>query len=1081
MQVSTVKEKDTPKREFAFSQEFPNESMLAFKAYDRVFKELTSIANGKITFPEEYGVVNNLYKFRYITPGDISTFVSNLIKVLKNQMIHPHINDMEKFAVSSVKQFMIDHECVPIEHSSIYGLYNYTTDNMTLRDLLVLCENDFYHRTVVSKFEMEQRVKVMKKDYQKMADMHFTSAMQKIIENLPKLITQTEFNNLNYVEQKAIQTYIEEFILFATMMNTVIMSNMIFFCVPKSTYDTKLMTKKTNYDTNNLLDGDLDEDTDDESVVTESKQEAYTECCLLKTNTIQRVEKIPFDINMRNIVLQDMHPHFKDTKAAIEYITHDHRSPISQMLYRYGHQSETLNGLDGYMICKMFVNDPCARCQSFDEYANKLHGVDFHTDVCWLDRIAFGNNFLDGNYREDALGNEHKHPIKQTLSTLYQMFGETKLKTKEELANHIIKVAHVMTSIIDMWGSSGIYNWELVRDILAVLGEIMTRSIIKLYDNERALIVSDNMDNVDSPGYMYTESASPSVKLGDNVTKNKIKSTLGKIYLFIKRLLHKFTTWVHSILSKMGFSFSKNHKLEVERVYKNKVINKEIEQALSNGSFKPNVENWPNYKLKLVQKTNRRLTDIVEDWLRVEDKEHVGVPTVQEIKNEFYPKDFVKLINDKKSEKTVTESYLFPERELELLLQEWEYDDVMTYQESVDISSKNGSKPCYICFTCRKNQHTSAANAFLGHKKEGDDRDSTKRREDFIWDALSNIVGSNILHVGISLDPSLKKTYTYHNKSPFDQQFNGSKDGLRTQNFLTEYNHKGEGIVIYTAFLNNKSWEDMNAFINDHVKHQDESFYNWAEIFLRFIKKSDSLKPNDYGWMCSSFVNAVLHASHVYVNKISDSPAPSDTKNRLLKRNDFSCVFVGPAEKYDPDMVIRRTRDFADEQHTKNADESMGLIIGPEPEKVTKDSAHIQKIKNYFLYSQLEQIPPSNELTAEKWRTLIKNITELGNTFENELENVLNDNETAANKMQSVVKNLENKIDQVVETAYDDDQSKEYNRLRKQLDRNRIVLQAVNEIAREYTAIYASVIEKRFFNVQYKLYRDTVSVYKASR
>jgi hypothetical protein len=129
-----------------------------------------------------------------------------------------------------------------------------------------------------------------------------------------------------------------------------------------------------------------------------------------------------------------------------------------------------------------------------------------------LDRIAFGNNFLDGNYRDDALGNEHKHPIKQTLETLYQMFGETKLKTKEELSNHILKIAHVMNSVIDMWGNSGIYNWELVRDILAVLGEIMTRSIIKLYDNANAMIVSDNMDDVDSPGYMYTESTAPLVR-----------------------------------------------------------------------------------------------------------------------------------------------------------------------------------------------------------------------------------------------------------------------------------------------------------------------------------------------------------------------------------------------------------------------------------------------------------------------------------------------------------------------------------------------------------------------------------------
>ena len=1084
MQVKTVKEADKPKREFAFSQEFPNETVLAFKAYDRVFKELTSIANGKITFPEEYGVVNNLYKFRYITPGDISTFVSNLIKVLKNQMIHPHINDMEKFAVSSVKQFMVDHECVPIEHSSIYGLYNYTTDNMTLRDLLVLCENDFYHRTVVSKFEMEQRVKVMKKDYQKMADMHFTSAMQKIILNLPKLITQTEFNDLSYVEQKAIQTYIEEFILFATMMNTIIMSNMIFFCVPKSTYDTKLMVKKTSYDTNNLLDQDIDEDSDDDSVVTEStKYETYTECCLLKTGQIRRVAKIPFDINMRNIVLQDMHPHFKDTRAAIEYITHDTRSPISQLLFRYGHPSEELNGIDGYMICKMFVNDPCARCHSFDEYASKLHEADFHTDVCWLDRIAFGNNFLDGNYRDDALGNEHKHPIKQTLETLYQMFGETKLKTKEELSNHILKIAHVMNSIIDMWGNSGIYNWELVRDILAVLGEIMTRSIIKLYDNANAMIVSDNMDDVDSPGYMYTESAAPSVRQSKLGSGNKIKETLNRIYQFIKRLCHKFVAWVQNVLSKMGFSFAKNHKLEVDKVNRNKVINKEIEQALESGKFKPDVENWPNYKLQLVQKTNKKLSDLVEGWLMAENRGYSGVPTTMDFKRAFYPRELVSLLESKPT----TESYLFPERELEILLEAWEYDDMNTlieealYQEAVDIGDdkrEGGSKPIYVCFTCRKNKHTSLPDALLNNKKDG--RTPTKKREDFIWDTLSNIVGSNIVHVGISLDANLDKVFTYHNKSPFDKQFNGSKDGIRTQRFLEEYGHEDEGIIIFASFIGNNAWKSMKAYIDNHVANADKTHYNWNEIFLRFLKKSNKLKDDDFHWMCSSFTNAVLEKASVHVNKISDSPAPNDTKDRLSLRNDFKCVYIGPSKSYDKSVVLTRTRAFAGESNTRNANESNGKIIGQSIE-MKKDSDSVQKIKNYFLYSQFEPIPPSNELTAEMWRTLLKNITEVGNTFESELKSIVKDNEIAANKMKSVVDNLENKIDQLVETAYDGDQSEEYNRLRRQLDRERAVLQSVNEISREYTAIYATVINTNFFKVQYKLYRDTVSVYKAQR
>ena len=1086
MQLNEIKhdaKKNEPKREFAFSQEFPNEIELALKAFDRVFKELTSISNWKIEFSEEYGVVNNLYKFRYITPSDIATYTSNLIKVLKNRMICPHVTDLQKFSVVCAKQYVEDHGCVPIEHSSIYGLYNYTTDNMTLRDLLVLCENDFYHTTVVSRFEMQERVKVMKEDYKKIADMHFNTNIMKIVDSLPKLITQTDFLELTYVEQKAVQTFIEEFILFTIMLNTIIMSNMIFFCVPKSTYDTKFIEKKEHVDSNTLLDdADMDDgglyteavdtskykpvyivlmsgngaiskavqkttlsaishagisfdssmnriysfgmfnknrteeaprkngfridsfftenhkdvtmsvyagymsnenynkmksfvednyvgdkktdyslgtiwkqlwhsdkeprnpkemafvcstfvdrvlkeagvdvtgkhlpsphdfdrsmandmvhfervfngkpehfDEQDmldrvknfakykktnnaDDVVTEAvdtsktkpiyvvltegvefvsdqvkrhtrsryshsglsfddslhhvysfglqnpvnedtivrngfrmddmfsdhhkgirftvfvafvsndkwntmkkyadhvknspkskyslgiiwrqlwndekphksdtapdhelkevcstfvnsilksadidltkkvlpapadfeanmlvrmnqfnqvfsgtsdqfkmdefrsrvkdfakreetkklaKGDVITECCLLKTNRSRHFNKIPFDINMRNIVLQDMHPKFKDTVAAIEYITKDTRSPFAQLIYRYGSPSKVLDGMDGMMICRMFINDPCARCGCYDEYENQLHQADFHTDVCWLDRIAFGNNFQDGNYRTDALGLEHRHPIKQTLETLYHMFSETRLKTKEELCNHILKIAHVMKGIIDCYGSNGLYNWELVRDILAVLGEIMTRSMIKLYDRHMVLVVSDNMDDVDAPGYMYTEAfVLDEVDMEADEHEPKVVETgndgkptgggNGQVTSaqaeqkknWCKQMLDKFTKWVQGTMTKVAEKFKGNYKAQVDYVAANKVMNEQIKTDLGNGSFKPKVEDWPKYNIPIKEIGQKKLSEVIKPWLDGTAKEPLAAINV---KKAFYPEAVAAVITE---------------------------------------------------------------------------------------------------------------------------------------------------------------------------------------------------------------------------------------------------------------------------------------------------------------------------------------------------------------------------------------------------------------------------------------------------
>lgn len=865
-----------PKREFAFSHEFPNEITLALKAYDRVFKELTSISSGKLPVEDEYGICNNLYKFRYITPSDIATFTSNLIKVLHSQMIHPQVTDLEKFAVMSVKQFMIDHSCVPIEHSSIYALYHYTTDNMTLKDLLLLCENDFYHKTVVSKVEMQERVKVIKDDYKKIADMHFSTNIQKIVESLPSLMNQTEFNSLPYVQQKAIQMYVEEFILFTIMLNTVVMSNMIFFCVPKSTFNSKLIKAKPEYNDNTLfpddnIDDGVEDNTVTESVQPEGMKDIYivlvegpspisnmikkhtmsrfshvglsfdvnlhktysfgknnpknddtksrdgfrmddmgsdhykglsftvygafvtdaqynkmkkfadevknspktkyssskiidqffnndkinknakstnqicstfvndilkaadikvteknnpapgdfehslmtkmnmfehvfsgtydeydvddvkdrmetfskrgqsqvlhkkdkgtvvTECCLLKTNNMRCHSKIPFDINMRNIVLQDMHPHFKDTISAITYITTDMRSPIAQLLYRYGHPSEVLNGLDGMMICKMFLNGPCGMCNDYDEVNMKLRDVDFHTDVNWLDKIAYGNNFLDGNYRgEDAVGNDHRHPIRQTLDALYRMFSEKDLTTKEELSDHIIKISHIMKTVCESYASYGLRNWEMVRDILVVLGEIMTRAMIKLYSNHMTIILaSDNMDDVDAPGYMYTESfeeylmmeggegqqtqqtqtsSSAPAKVdvssengnaqNNNNGQNDPKKESSELAKRIKTLLKNFSNWVKKSLGNMAARFSTSMEAQLKYINDNGQQNLAIAQAVKSGKFQLKLENKMQFNVNLDGIKKIQLRDFVKAY--VDGDKATAEFNPLEFKREFY-------------------------------------------------------------------------------------------------------------------------------------------------------------------------------------------------------------------------------------------------------------------------------------------------------------------------------------------------------------------------------------------------------------------------------------------------------------
>lgn len=871
----------TEKRVFAFSREFPDQITMALKMYDHVFKQLTSIAGGKIEFSDEYGVCNNRYKFRYITPSDIATYASNLIKVLETRSLNPTIADLDKFSVMFVKQLMNDHGCIPIEDSSIFGLYKYTTATMTLNDLLVLTENDFYHTTVVSKFEMKARAHAIKDDFKTIADTHFSQNVKRIVESIPNIIGQTNFNCLDGTEKLAVQTYIETFILFATMFNTVIMSNMILFCTPKSTYNTTLQTSKSAIPRfNSLMDSvDIEQspDSDDDGVVTEavklsddikvvylvlmegtawisrqikkhtenrfshigiafesdlkkvysfsmgnierenpddkgkkvngcvledmsnpehrkinftayaglvtkdayekmkdyvsdvrSKKTTYsagmiisqlfnsdserkpstesrtrevcstfvndvlraadisitdrnrpspadmehslmtkmsqftrvysgtyedydvkdieeriksfasnsktkllakldkevvTECCLLKTAGIRCNNTIPFDINMRNIVLEDMHPRFKDTLSAIRFITTDNRSPIAQLIYANADFDEVRYGSDSGMICKMFMNNEpwcCHPTNGMGQHEEKLHSVDFHTDVNWLDKIAYGNNFYDGNYRTDAMGNNDFHPIRNSLDMLYRMYAECELKTKTELATHVLKIGKIMEGIIMHYSNGELKNWEMTRDILAVLGEIMTRSMIKLYDNHMAIIASDNMNNVDVPGYMYTESfeyvmeadgdqqqqsssqsddKTPSIQQA-NPTVDKNANTFEKVKQWCANMIRKFITWITGTFQKIAEKFSKNYSAQINYVVKNKALNDEI---AGNRNFNPAIKNWPNYHIPLSKLKEMNLAKLVENELKQpNDKIATGV----EFKKKFYPQEFAEYITE---------------------------------------------------------------------------------------------------------------------------------------------------------------------------------------------------------------------------------------------------------------------------------------------------------------------------------------------------------------------------------------------------------------------------------------------------
>ena len=334
--------------------------------------------------------------------------------------------------------------------------------------------------------------------------------------------------------------------------------------------------------------------------------EVVTECCtgFLKTNDYVITNKIPFNCNMRDIVLQDMHPQFKDTVSALKFIMNDERSPVHQLVIQY--YTEPIDDYDPDLIIKMFFGcprhnhweDPNSRDQLANEKAN------MNTDVNWLDKITYGNMFYDGNYRRDGLGNQHTHPIMNSFETIYKMFGGCdNVCDNAGLSNSLIRISRVMKAIIERYCDGSIPNWEMCRDILSVLGEIFTRHMLRLYyNNNHYLINTDQMRDTMIPGYMYAEQFVLEANgFTSNNDQNKAKAAIKTAGNFAMNMLNwlrdKLATFLpqyfETSLQKQCEWYNTNGEAKYQEVLK-AYQNKEYKFPSKNKYYKYNVSFDPS-------------------------------------------------------------------------------------------------------------------------------------------------------------------------------------------------------------------------------------------------------------------------------------------------------------------------------------------------------------------------------------------------------------------------------------------------------------------------------------------------------
>lgn len=628
-------------KQFEFDSSFIATFNALMNLYSRSLDKLNSILNSAIN--SEYCICNCCYKLRYITPKDVSTFISNYTNAVTNRLFNTNITDIEMFMTVSAKRFMEANGCVPFESSNVLDGANHYVNpkNQTLNDLEFMCKNDIPQKMIYSRGEMVKRIELMGDDVKKLNDMHFSANMRKIISSLPSILDDSIGNTFNRGTKQMFIMHIEEFIIFVCELNILTVLQLIEYICPSAEWTT-IPTGNNN-------------------VVTES-------CCMIKTNNYMIQNRMPFNCNMRDVVLQDVTPDFKDTYDALCFIMRDNRSPISILVNKYA-SKQADEEPDFGIISSLFINyrDRYCPTPSYTKDGNTVSECPkcvngFGESSGWLDNIAYGNNYLDGNYRRDAVGNNHSNPIINSLDALYKIFGGVSLTSNEDVANNIVRIACSMRTIMRMYHEKRQENYDLTKDILALLGEILTRNMLKLYNNNtRVYCYDDNMPDAAVPGFLCMEgyvmedgesvdnsgtttasanttntantgssttngTSSNNTTNTNNTNTNGTKTTVTfsnkdnqsvkkNINTNVSIIINRFIEWVRNQLSKFSENFNKNHKREIEWIKNNMKLNEEISNAIGK-SFFPHVSNLPKFNIPADKLINGvKVSDLVNEWI----------------------------------------------------------------------------------------------------------------------------------------------------------------------------------------------------------------------------------------------------------------------------------------------------------------------------------------------------------------------------------------------------------------------------------------------------------------------------------
>ena len=369
--------------------------------------------------------------------------------------------------------------------------------------------------------------------------------------------------------------------------------------------------------------------------------EMYTECYHITKVDSEVRSIIPFGLNFRDIALSDDHEYYKNTALALKYVMSNPRSPFNQILNKYFDPDEPQEKDEAHSLLRMMFGEWMNRSDYDDPYHRP--DVQFPSDPNWMDKIMFGNAYYDLNYRRDNPGNQTSDPITAKFDVICKMFMPCCHETdSKKLVKCALRIADVMEAIIGVRKND---EWSIPRQLstefLALLGDILTRVLMKLYHlNTVVFDFSDTMRDTMIPGILYEESGdvytedengnlvlqeafileaseAPKAMVVSN-TKASDMSGVAKAKHSFAQFWGNLQNWWNGVCCKFFGNWEKTQEKLIKWINDNKSLVDEIAKALGNGNdgaFQINISNYVKYDVQIDAISKLDPEAIVNDFI----------------------------------------------------------------------------------------------------------------------------------------------------------------------------------------------------------------------------------------------------------------------------------------------------------------------------------------------------------------------------------------------------------------------------------------------------------------------------------